>query len=109
MKQRMAGTCRRMAKYVLVNSFGTAQMLEIIRDHKLPIQKVSCCQFSGCLQWRVQRSALSMGMLSPLLRPAEQLRAGDFSVHLSGLREGNHVHADTGKSLPGGGETVYAF
>ena len=29
-----------MAKYVLVNSFGTAQMLEIIRDHKLPIQKV---------------------------------------------------------------------
>ena len=29
-----------MAKYVLVNSFGTAQMLEIIRDHKLPIKKV---------------------------------------------------------------------
>ncbi|HEY5381002.1 MAG TPA: SDR family NAD(P)-dependent oxidoreductase, partial [Acidobacteriaceae bacterium] len=26
-----------IAKYVLVNSFGTAQMLEIIRDHKLPI------------------------------------------------------------------------
>ena len=29
-----------MAKYVLVNSFGTAQMLELIRDHKLPIKKV---------------------------------------------------------------------
>ena len=29
-----------MAKYVLVNSFGTAQMLEIIRDHNLPVKKV---------------------------------------------------------------------
>ena len=29
-----------MAKYILVNSFGTAQMLEIIRDHQLPIRKV---------------------------------------------------------------------
>ena len=29
-----------MAKYVLVNSFGTAQMLEIIRDKQLPIKKV---------------------------------------------------------------------
>ncbi len=29
-----------MAKYVLVNSFGTAQMLEIIRDEKLPVKKV---------------------------------------------------------------------
>ena len=29
-----------MAKYVLVNSFGTAQMLELIRDHNLPIRKV---------------------------------------------------------------------
>jgi len=29
-----------MAKYVLVNSFGTAQMLEIIRDEKLPVRKV---------------------------------------------------------------------
>ena len=28
-----------MAKYVLVNSFGTAQMLEIIRDHNLPIKR----------------------------------------------------------------------
>jgi dTDP-L-rhamnose 4-epimerase len=29
-----------MAKYVLVNSFATAQMLEMIRDHNLPIKKV---------------------------------------------------------------------
>ena len=29
-----------MAKYVLVNSFGTAQMLEIIRDKNLPVKKV---------------------------------------------------------------------
>ena len=28
-----------MAKYVLVNSFGTAQMLEVIRDEKLPVKK----------------------------------------------------------------------
>src|SRR5580658_4111490 len=29
-----------MAKYVLVNSFATAQMLEIIRDKNLPVKKV---------------------------------------------------------------------
>jgi len=29
-----------IAKYVAVNSFGTAQMLEIIREEKLPIRKV---------------------------------------------------------------------
>ena len=29
-----------MAKYVHVNSFGTAQLLEIIRDERLPVRKV---------------------------------------------------------------------
>src|SRR6202030_3614598 len=29
-----------IAKYVRVNSFGTAQMLEIIREKKLPIKKI---------------------------------------------------------------------
>jgi len=29
-----------IAKYVAVNSFGTAQMLEMIREEKLPIRKV---------------------------------------------------------------------
>src|ERR1700678_2404056 len=28
-----------MAKYFLVNSFGTAQMLEVIRDDNLPVRK----------------------------------------------------------------------
>ena len=41
-----------MAKYVLVNSFGTAQMLEMIRDHNLPIKQGCGCQFAGRVQRR---------------------------------------------------------
>ena len=29
-----------IAKYVHVNSFGTAQMLEVIREHRLPVKKI---------------------------------------------------------------------
>jgi dTDP-L-rhamnose 4-epimerase len=69
-----------MAKYVLVNSFGTAQMLEIIRDHNLPIKKVVVAS-SQAVYSEGAASCPEHGEVFPLLRPAGQLRAGDFSVH----------------------------
>ncbi len=96
-----------MAKYVLVNSFGTAQMLEIIRDDKLPVRKVVVASSQAVYS---EGAALcpEHGHVVPLLRPAEQLRAGDFSVHCPICAKPT-TSIPTPESTPGGGETVYAL
>ena len=96
-----------MAKYVLVNSFGTAQMLEIIRDHQLPIRKVLVAS-SQAVYSEGAAKCPDHGNVVPLLRPIEQLRAGDFSVHcpLCGKPTSS---IPTPEATPGGGETVYAL
>ncbi|MEO7027970.1 MAG: NAD-dependent epimerase/dehydratase family protein [Acidobacteriaceae bacterium] len=96
-----------MAKYVLVNSFGTAQMLEIIRDHNLPIRKVVVASSQAVYS---EGAALcpQHGHVVPLLRPAEQLRSGDFAVHCP-LCGKTTTSIPTPESTPIGGETVYAL
>jgi dTDP-L-rhamnose 4-epimerase len=96
-----------MAKYVLVNSFGTAQMLEIIRDHKLPIKKVLVAS-SQAVYSEGAAQCPEHGHVVPLLRPVEQLRAGDFSVHCP-LCGKPTTSIPTPENTPGGGETVYAL
>lgn len=96
-----------MAKYVLVNSFGTAQMLEIIRDHELPIKKVIVAS-SQAVYSEGAAECPEHGHVVPVLRPAEQLRSGDFDVHcpVCGWPTSS---IPTPESTPGGGETVYAL
>ncbi|MEO6923138.1 MAG: NAD-dependent epimerase/dehydratase family protein [Bryocella sp.] len=96
-----------MTKYVLVNSLGTAQMLEIIRDHKLPIRKVVVASSQAVYS---EGAALcpEHGHVVPLIRPVEQLRAGDFSVHCP-VCDKPTTSIPTPESTPGGGETVYAL
>jgi dTDP-L-rhamnose 4-epimerase len=96
-----------MAKYVLVNSFGTAQMLEIIRDHKLPIKKVVVASSQAVYSEGAARCA-EHGEVFPLLRPAEQLRGGDFSVHCPVCAKAT-VSIPTPEAAPVGGETVYGL
>ncbi len=96
-----------MAKYVLVNSFGTAQMLEIIRDHQMPIRKVVVAS-SQAVYSEGAASCPEHGHVAPLLRPAEQLRAGDFTVHCP-LCGKPTTSIPTPEATPGGGETVYAL
>ena len=102
-----------MAKYVLVNSFATAQMLEIIRDHKLPIKKVLV---ASSQVFYSEGAALcpEHGKVAPSIRPVEQLRAGDFSVHCPVVIDGRTcgkvtASIPTPEAMPGGGETVYAI
>jgi dTDP-L-rhamnose 4-epimerase len=102
-----------MAKYVLVNSFGTAQMLELIRDHKLPVQKVLVASSQAVYS---EGAALcpTHGHVVPHIRPVEQLRRGDFAVHCPVLVDGKPcgqptTSIPTPESTPGGGETVYAL
>jgi dTDP-L-rhamnose 4-epimerase len=96
-----------MAKYVLVNSFGTAQMLEIIRDHKLPIKKVVVAS-SQAVYSEGAAQCPEHGSVFPLLRPAEQLRSGDFSVHCPICAKPT-VSIPTPEAAPVGGETVYGL
>lgn len=96
-----------MAKYVLVNSFGTAQMLELIRDHQLPIRKVVVAS-SQAVYSEGAAQCPEHGAVVPLLRPAEQLRSGDFSVHCPVCGKPT-TSIPTPESTPGGGETVYAL
>jgi dTDP-L-rhamnose 4-epimerase len=102
-----------MAKYVLVNSFGTAQMLEMIRDHKLPVKKVVVASSQAVYS---EGAALcpEHGSVVPAIRPVEQLRAGDFSVHCPVIVDGTTcgrvtTSIPTPESTPGVGETVYAL
>jgi dTDP-L-rhamnose 4-epimerase len=96
-----------MAKYVLVNSFGTAQMLEIIRDKNLPVRKVIVAS-SQAVYSEGAAECPEHGAVVPLLRPAEQMRAGDFSVHCPVCGRAT-TSIPTPESTPGGGETVYAL
>jgi len=96
-----------MSKYVLVNSFATAQMLEIIRDHRLPIKKVLVAS-SQAVYSEGAAACPDHGHVVPLLRPTEQLRAGDFTVHCP-LCAKPTSSIPTPESTPGGGETVYAL
>jgi dTDP-L-rhamnose 4-epimerase len=96
-----------MAKYVLVNSFGTAQMLEIIRDHSLPVRKVVVAS-SQAVYSEGAAICPKHGGVVPLLRPAEQLRIGDFAVRCP-LCGSPTTSIPTPESTPLGGETVYAL
>ncbi|HVG26283.1 MAG TPA: NAD-dependent epimerase/dehydratase family protein, partial [Acidobacteriaceae bacterium] len=102
-----------MAKYVLVNSFGTAQMLELIRDEKLPIRKVVVASSQAVYSEGAALCPIH-GHVVPLLRPVEQLRTGDFAVHCPVLVDDKSCgkitsSVPTPESTPGGGETVYAL
>jgi dTDP-L-rhamnose 4-epimerase len=69
-----------IGKYVAVNSFGTAQLLEIIRDENLPIKKVIVA--SSQAVYREGAVVCSEhGLVFPTTRPIEQLSHRDFTVH----------------------------
>src|SRR6201985_2519637 len=68
-----------IAKYVQVNSFGTAQMLEIIREENLPIRKIVVAS-SQAVYSEGAGICPTHGLVFPNVRPIEQLRTSDWSV-----------------------------
>src|SRR3954451_15298781 len=96
-----------IAKYVEVNSFGTAQMLEVIREEKLPIRKVIVAS-SQAVYSEGAANCPKDGLVFPSVRPVEQLRAGDWSVHCPICGEVT-APAATPEEAPVGGETVYGL
>ena len=96
-----------IAKYVAVNSLGTAQLLEIIREKSLAVQKVIVAS-SQVVYPEGAAECPEHGLVFPGLRPLEQLRRGDFSVRCPVCQTPTRS-VPTPEFAPLGGETVYAI
>ncbi len=96
-----------IAKYVQVNSFGTAQMLEVIREENLPIRKVVVAS-SQAVYSEGTGHCPEHGLVFPSVRPIEQLRVGDWAVHCP-ICGAVTTSVPTPESAPVCGETVYGL
>jgi dTDP-L-rhamnose 4-epimerase len=96
-----------ISKYVAVNSFGTAQLLEIIREKNLGVRKVVVAS-SQVVYPEGAGECPQHGLVFPGLRPVEQLRRGDFSVRCPACQSPTKS-VPTPEFAPLGGETVYAI
>src|SRR5437763_7540478 len=96
-----------MAKYVQVNSLGTAQMLEVIREKNFPIKKVIVAS-SQAVYSEGAGQCPKHGLVFPKVRPVEQLQRGDWSVRCPLCNEPT-TSVPTPEEAPVGGETVYGL
>jgi dTDP-L-rhamnose 4-epimerase len=96
-----------ISKYVAVNSLGTAQMLEIIREKNLPVRKVVVAS-SQVVYAEGAGECSDHGLVFPGLRSMQQLRFGDFSVRCPFCQKPTRS-VPTPENAPLGGETVYAI
>jgi dTDP-L-rhamnose 4-epimerase len=96
-----------MAKYVQVNSFGTAQMLEVIREENFPIKKVIVASSQAVYSEGAGECA-KHGLVFPKVRPVEQLKRGDWSVRCPICNQPT-TSVPTPEEAPVGGETVYGL
>jgi dTDP-L-rhamnose 4-epimerase len=96
-----------IAKYVHVNSLGTAQMLEVIREKNLPIKKIVVAS-SQAVYSEGAGECPRHGLVFPSVRPVEQLRKGDWRVHCP-LCGAITKAVPTPENAPVGGETVYGL
>jgi dTDP-L-rhamnose 4-epimerase len=96
-----------IGKFVAVNSFGTAQMLEIIRDEKLPVKKVIVAS-SQAVYPEGAAKCVQHGLIFPGVRPVDQLRRGNFAVHCPHCGS-ETVSVPTIEECPITGESVYAI
>ena len=96
-----------ISKYVHVNSLGTAQMLEVIREKDLPIKKIVLAS-SQAVYSEGAGICPKHGLVFPTVRPVEQLQKGDWEVHCP-ICGAVTESAPTPENAPVGGETVYGL
>src|SRR6266851_2639567 len=96
-----------ISKYVHVNSLGTAQMLEVIREKSLPMQKIIVAS-SQAVYSEGAGICQRHGLVFPTVRTIEQLRKGDWEVHCP-ICHAVTESAPTPENAPVGGETVYGL
>lgn len=96
-----------IAKYVHVNSLGTAQMLEVVRENNLPVKKIVVAS-SQAVYSEGAGECPKHGLVFPNVRPIEQLRRGDWQVHCP-ICGAITKSVPTPENAPVGGETVYGL
>src|SRR6476659_5896555 len=96
-----------IVKFVHVNSLGTAQMLEVIRDKELPVKKVIVASSQAVYSEGAGECA-KHGLVFPRVRPIEQLRHGDWEVNCP-ICGAITKSVPTPENAPVGGETVYGL
>jgi len=96
-----------VAKFVHVNSLGTAQMLEVIRENNLPIKKIIVAS-SQAVYSEGAGECPEHGLVFPSVRPIEQMRKGDWEVHCP-ICGAITKSVPTPESAPVSGETVYGL
>ncbi len=96
-----------IAKFVHVNSLGTAQMLEVIREKNLPIKKIVLAS-SQAVYSEGAGECPEHGLVFPPVRPVKQLRKGDWQVHCP-ICGAITKSVPTPENAPVGGETVYGL
>lgn len=96
-----------IAKFIHVNSVGTALMLETIRDLKLPVEKVVMASSQAVYNEGAYRCP-NHGPFYGTTRPIVQLAAGDYDVHCP-VCNASSVAIPTDEAAPMGGENVYAI
>jgi dTDP-L-rhamnose 4-epimerase len=96
-----------ISKYVHVNSLGTAQMLEVIREKNLPVQKIVVAS-SQAVYSEGAGICPKHQLVFPAVRPVEQLRKADWEVHCP-ICGAIIKSAPTPENAPVGGETVYGL
>ena len=96
-----------VAKFVHVNSLGTAQMLEAIRENNLPIKKIIVAS-SQAVYSEGAGECPEHGLVFPSVRPTEQMRKGDWDVHCP-ICGAITRSVPTPESAPVSGETVYGL
>ncbi len=96
-----------IAKFVHVNSLGTAQMLEVIREKHLPIRKVVVAS-SQAVYSEGAGECPNHGLVFPSVRPIEQLRKGDWEVRCP-ICGATTKSVPTPENAPVAGETVYGL
>jgi dTDP-L-rhamnose 4-epimerase len=96
-----------ITKFVHVNSLGTAQMLEVIREKALPVKKVVVAS-SQAVYSEGAGDCPKHGLVFPPARPVKQLRKGDWQVHCP-VCGATTKSVPTPENAPVGGETVYGL
>jgi len=96
-----------IAKFIHVNSYGTALMLETIRNDDLPICKIVMASSQAVYNEGAYRCPVH-GHFYGQTRPVAQLEEGDYEVHCP-LCDQPSTPVPTDEAAPMGGENVYAI
>ena len=96
-----------IAKFMHVNSVGTALMLETIRDKRLPVKKVVVASSQAVYDEGAYECA-THGKFYGQPRRVEQLEQRDFAVHCP-VCGATAVPAPTDEAAPSGGANTYAI